>query len=238
MRCSNCGSDNPEGLKFCNQCGVAFNARCAQCGFENAPGARFCGQCGTPLNAGEQSGIGFPAGQQPGKAIPLRPSERRHLTVLFSDLVGSTEIASHLDPEQWREIVADYHQAAAAAIDRYGGMVAQYLGDGVMAYFGWPEAHDNDAERGIHAGLALLSAISKLNELPGRPKLSVRVGIDSGAVVVGGGTDKSADVFGDTPNIAARVQTVTQPGTVLITQAAHRLVSGLYVIENFGQQAL
>jgi class 3 adenylate cyclase len=104
--------------------------------------------------------------------------------VLFCDLVGSTEIASHLDPEEWREIVADYHQAAAQAIERFGGHVAQYLGDGVMAYFGWPAAHDNDAERAARAGLAILEAVSKLNDHAARPKLSARIGIDSGAVVV------------------------------------------------------
>ena len=95
--------------------------------------------------------------------------ERRHLTVLFCDLVGSTEIASHLDPEQWREIVGEYHGAAAQAVERFGGRVAQYLGDGVMAYFGWPEAHDNDAERAARAGLAILDAISKPNEHPPTP---------------------------------------------------------------------
>ena len=147
-------------------------------------------------------------------------------------------MASHLDPEEWREIVAAYHHAAAQAIERFGGSVAEYLGDGVMAYFGWPEAHDNDAERGIHAGLAILNAVSKLNELPDRPKLAVRIGIDSGAVVVGGGAGKSADVFGDTPNIAARVQAVAQPGTVIVTDAVHRLVSGLFLVEDSGAQAL
>jgi class 3 adenylate cyclase len=99
--------------------------------------------------------------------------------VLFCDLVGSTEIASHLDSEQWREIVGEYHRAAAQAIERFGGYVAQYLGDGVMACFGYPEAHDNDGERTARAGLAILDAISKLNEQAARPKLSARVGIDS-----------------------------------------------------------
>ena len=141
--------------------------------------------------------------------------ERRHLTVLFCDLVGSTEIASHLDPEEWREIVGEYHRAAAQAIERFGGHVAQYLGDGVMAYFGWPEAHDNDAERAARAGLAILDAISKLNEHPTHPKLAARVGIDSGTVVVGAGAGKDTDVFGDTPNIAARVQAAAEPGTVV-----------------------
>ena len=158
--------------------------------------------------------------------------------MLFCDLVGSTEIASRLDPEEWREIVGEYHRAAAQAIERFGGQVAQYLGDGVMAYFGWPEAHDNDAERAARAGLAILDAISKLNEDHARPKLAARVGIDSGAVVVGAGAGKEADVFGDTPNIAARVQAAAEPGTVLITDAVHRLVSGLFVVEDRGTPAL
>src|SRR5207253_10089544 len=135
-------------------------------------------QCAAPLDA-----------REPTRSVTEphdRPSgERRHLTVLFCDLVGSTEMASHLDPEEWREIVADYHQAAAQAIERFGGHVAQYLGDGVMAYFGWPAAHDNDAERAARAGLAILEAVSKLNDQPVRPKLSARIGIDSGTVVVG-----------------------------------------------------
>ena len=134
--------------------------------------------------------------------------------MLFCDLVGSTAIAAQLDPEEWRETVAGYHRAAAEAITRFGGHVAKYLGDGVMAFFGYPEAHDNDAERAARAGLAILDAIAKLNEQPGRPKLAARVGIDSGAVVVGAGAGKDADVFGDAPNIAARVQEAAAPGTV------------------------
>ena len=107
-----------------------------------------------------------------------------------------------------------------------------------MAYFGWPEAHDNDAERAARAGLAILDAISKLNEHPTHPKLAARIGIDSGAVVVGAGAGRDADVFGDTPNIAARVQAAAAPGTVLITADTHRLVSGLFVVEDRGAQAL
>jgi len=164
--------------------------------------------------------------------------ERRHLTVLFCDLVNSTSLAAQLDPEEWREIVADYHRAAAQAIERFGGHVAQYLGDGVMAYFGYPEAHDNDAERAARAGLAILDAISNLNQLSTRPELSARIGIDSGAVVVGASAGKDADVFGDTPNIAARVQAAAESGTVVITDATHRLVSGLFVVEQLGAQAL
>jgi class 3 adenylate cyclase len=132
--------------------------------------------------------------------------ERRHLTVLFCDLVGSTELAARLDPEEWRETVAAYHRAAAETVTRYGGYVAKYLGDGLMAFFGYPEAHDNDAERAARAGLVLLDAISKLSEEPGRPKLVARASIDAGPVVVGAGAGKEPDVFGESPNIAARVR--------------------------------
>ena len=206
-------------------------AKCARCGANNQPGAKYCNECAAPLTASARVEATVPS--RDGGA-----GERRHLTVLFCDLVGSTEIASRLDPEEWREIVGEYHRAAAQAIERFGGHVAQYLGDGVMAYFGWPEAHDNDAERAARAGLAILDAISKLNERPARPKLAARIGIDSGAVVVGAGAGKEADVFGDTPNIAARVQVAAEPGTVLITDAVHRLVSGLFVVEDRGTPAL
>jgi class 3 adenylate cyclase/tetratricopeptide (TPR) repeat protein len=164
--------------------------------------------------------------------------ERRHLTVLFCDLVGSTAIAARLDPEEWRETVAGYHRLATEAITRFEGHVAKYLGDGVMAYFGWPAAHDNDAERAARAGLALLDAIAKLNQQPGHANLSARVGIDSGLVVIGKGAGHEAEVFGDVPNIAARVQAIAEAGTVAITDATHRLVAGLFVVENRGAQQL
>jgi class 3 adenylate cyclase/tetratricopeptide (TPR) repeat protein len=158
--------------------------------------------------------------------------------VLFCDLVGSTEIAAQLDPEEWREVAAGYHRTAAEAINRFDGHVAKYLGDGVMAYFGWPEAHDNDGERAARAGLTILEAISKLNDNSAHPKLTARVGIDSGPVVVGAGAGQEADVFGETPNIASRLQATAAPGTVLITAATHRLISGLFVVEALGSRML
>ena len=231
MRCTKCGTDTAAGSRFCNQCATPVSKRCAKCASENAPEARFCAQCAAPLDAA------VPISRVTEARDPLT-GERRHLTVLFCDLVNSTSIAAQLDPEEWREIVAGYHHAAAQAIERFGGRVAQYLGDGVMAYFGYPEAHDNDAERAARAGLAILDTISKLNEHPTHPKLSARIGIDSGAVVVGAGAGGDADVFGDTPNIAARVQAAAAPGTVLISADAHRLVSGLFVVEDRGAQSL
>src|SRR6266852_5121317 len=230
MRCSKCGTDNAAGSRFCNQCATPLGQPCPKCAHENISEAKFCAQCAAPLD-----GSPAPARAEARKELT---GERRHLTVLFSDLVGSTALAAQLDPEEWRAILADYHRAVGQAVERFGGYVSQYLGDGVMAFFGWPEAHDNDAERAARAGLSMLDAISKLNEHPTHPKLAARVGIDSGAVVVGAGAGKEADVFGDAPNIAARVQAEAEPGSVLVTAATHRLVSGLFVVEDRGASAL
>src|SRR5947209_5781914 len=232
MRCSNCGIDNAAGSRFCNQCGTALGKTCSKCAVENARDAKFCSQCGTSLDSPAERATEAETRER-GLA-----GERRHLTVLFCDLVNSTEIAAQLDPEEWREVVAGYHRATAQAITRFGGHVAKYLGDGVMAYFGWPAAHDNDGERAARAGLAIVEAVLKLNNDATRPKLAARVGIDSGAVVVGAGAGKDADVFGETPNIAARLQATAVPGTVLITSATHRLISGLFVVEALGPRAL
>ncbi|MBV8454429.1 MAG: AAA family ATPase, partial [Deltaproteobacteria bacterium] len=230
MRCSNCGSDNSAAKKFCEDCGAPLENRCPKCGTVTTAGKRFCGECGAPLDTPAAAVVEPRAGDLTG--------ERRHLTVLFCDLVGSTEIAAQLDPEEWRTVVAGYHRAASEAITRFGGHVAKYLGDGVMAYFGWPEAHDNDGERAVRAGLSILEAISKHDHDCTRPKLTARVGIDSGTVVVGAGAGKDADVFGESPNIAARLQATATPATVLITAATHRLISGLFVVEALGTRAL
>jgi class 3 adenylate cyclase len=234
MRCPSCNCDNQPTAKFCVECGSGFQTACVKCGFKNPPAARFCQECGVGLTAPDQAPVPETSPVQPREVA----GERRHLTVLFCDLVGSTSVAAQLDPEEWRETVAGYHRTAAEAITRFGGHVAKYLGDGVMAFFGYPEAHDNDAERAARAGLAIIDAIAKLNEQPGRTQLSARVGIHSGAVVVGVGAGKDADVFGDAPNIAARVQEAAAPGTVVITEDTHRLVSGLFVVEARGAPAL
>ncbi|MGA9722128.1 MAG: adenylate/guanylate cyclase domain-containing protein [Candidatus Binatus sp.] len=237
MRCSSCEFENPEGRKFCSECGAVLQHCCPQCGADNAPTAKFCGECGAPLNAT----IGTPVSQTAHIQQDDVVGERRHLTVLFSDLVGSTEISARLDPEEFRELVADYHGAAAEAITRFDGYVAKYLGDGVMAYFGWPAAHDNDAERAARAGLAIVEAVAALNNRDAksdRPKLSVRVGIDTGNVVIGNRGGSESEVFGDAANIAARVQSAADPDAVIITPAVNKLVSGLFVVEVRGAHQL
>jgi len=149
-------------------------------------------------------------------------------------------LAAQVDPEEWRATVAGYQRAAAEAITRFGGEVVRYVGDGIMAFFGYPAAHDNDAERAARAGLAILDAIAQLNQQAAPAKLAVRIGVDSGTVVVGTGTGggQAVDAFGDAANIAARVETAAEPGTVMISNATERLVAGLFVVEDRGAQEL
>jgi class 3 adenylate cyclase/predicted ATPase len=156
---------------------------------------------------------------------------------MFCDLASSNENSSRLDPEEVRELQAEYNSAAAAAIKRFGGYVAKYLPEGIMAYFGWPEAHDEDAENAARAGLAIVEAIDSLNSQDAqsvRPRLSVRIGIDSGNVVIGRGGSSESEVFGDTPNIASRVQSQAEAGTVVVSAAANRLISGKFVVQERG----
>jgi class 3 adenylate cyclase/tetratricopeptide (TPR) repeat protein len=250
MRCSNCGAENPEGNRFCGDCGATMARRCARCGADNPAGKRFCGDCGAALGASDGSAkppapsppiAKIPTCAGPDRAAASADGERRHLTVLFSDLVGSTEIAAHLDAEDWREIAAQYQRTAAAAVTRFGGHVAKYLGDGLMVYFGWPQAHEDDAERAVRAGLAIVDEVAALNgrlASEHRVKLAVRVGIQTGSVVMGQGGGEGADVFGDAPNVASRVQSAAQPDSVVITAAVQELVAGRFVVEDRGAQQL
>jgi class 3 adenylate cyclase len=169
------------------------------------------------------------------RALPA--GQRRHLTVMFCDLVGSTSIAAQLDAEEWRDIVADYHRAVKDAVTRFGGHVAKNLGDGALVYFGFPHAQENDAERALRAGLALLDAIAGQSlALMARnaPRLAARIGIHTGPVVL----SEDAELYGEVPNIAARVQAAAEPGMVLITSDVHRLVAGLFVVSDRGLQTL
>lgn len=168
-------------------------------------------------------------------------AERRQLTVMFCDLVNSTEMAARLDPEDWRELVASYHSAVTKIVVRFGGHVALYLGDGLLIYFGYPRAHGDDPERAVLAGLAILDAMSGLNQGLAREQpanLEVRVGIHTGHVVVGESSDKGADVHGDVPIVASRVQHAASPDTVFMTAATHQLVSGLFLVEDQGAALL
>jgi class 3 adenylate cyclase len=163
--------------------------------------------------------------------------ERRHVAVMFCDLVDSTGIAAKLDAEEWRDLVGAYVDAASAAVVEMGGKVAKKLGDGLMALFGYPVAQENDAERAVRAGLAIQRALAELNrknEDTGKPALAARVAIDLGPVVV----DATGEIFGEVPNIAARAQALAEAGTVVITARVQRQVAGLFVAEERGSHEL
>ena len=156
---------------------------------------------------------------------------------MFCDLVGSTSLAAKLDAEDWRNLVNAYLDQASAAVTDFGGHVLKKLGDGLMALFGYPQAQENDAERAVRAALAIQRALSDLNArnaAKGAPELSARIGIESGPVVV----EASGEVFGEAPNVAARVQAAAEPGSVLVTGSVQRQVAGLFVVEEKGAHEL
>ena len=179
-----------------------------------------------------------PPGTQPA---PRDSAERRQLTVMFCDLVGSSALSNRLDPEDLRAVIGAYHACIAEVIARNEGVIARYMGDGVLAYFGYPQAHEDDAEQATRAGLALVDAVANLQTDIGT-ELQVRVGIATGMVVVGDltgeGAAKEQAVIGDTPNLAARLQTLAEPGTVLISESTHRLTEGHFEYRNLGPVAL
>src|SRR5215469_9696113 len=159
--------------------------------------------------------------------------ERRYLTVMFCDLVDSTGISARLDAEEWRDLVGAYLDAASPAVTEMGGHIANKLGDGLMALFGYPLAHENDAERAARAALSIQRALADLNRKNvgiGKPELKIRIGLETGPVVV----DATGEVYGDVPNTAARVQALAEPGAVLITAQVQRQIAGLFIVEERG----
>jgi class 3 adenylate cyclase/predicted ATPase len=178
-------------------------------------------------------------------AEPRTPeAERRHLTVLFCDLVDSTVLASQLDPEEWREVVRAYQETCAKVIARFEGHIAQYLGDGLLVYFGYPQAHEDDAQRAVRAGLAMVEAIAQLNARLTRERgveLAVRLGVHTGLVVVGeigGGARHEQLALGETPNVAARLQGLAAPNTVVISAAMLPLLGGFFAYQSLGTPLL
>ena len=175
---------------------------------------------------------------EPGKSEQTQAvGERRHLTVLFCDLVGSTSISAALDAEDWRDLVDAYLDAASAAVTEMGGHVGKKLGDGLMALFGYPVAQENDAERAARAALSIQRALADINRKnadSGKPALNARIGIEIGPVVI----DAAGEIYGDAPNVAARVQALAQPRTVIVTARVQRQIAGLFVAEERGTHDL
>jgi class 3 adenylate cyclase len=166
-------------------------------------------------------------------------AERRQVTVMFSDLVGSTALSARIDPEDLREVISAYQKCVAEAVGRFGGFVAKYMGDGVLIYFGYPQAHEDDAERAVRAGLGLVAAVSDQKT---HAPLQTRVGIATGLVVVGdligSGASQEQAIVGETPNLAARLQGVAEPSSVVVAESTRKLVGNLFELEDLGAKDL
>ena len=166
-------------------------------------------------------------------------AERRQVTVMFSDLVGSTALSGRLDLEDLREVISAYQRCVAETVRHFGGFVARYMGDGVLIYFGYPTAHEDDAERAVRSGLALIDAVATL---PAPEPLQVRIGAATGMVVVGdlvgSGEAQEHDIVGETPNLAARLQAIAEPNTVVIAEATRRLLGNLFELRDLGPKEL
>jgi class 3 adenylate cyclase len=196
--------------------------RCPFCETENPHAAKYCMQCAQRLVDSTDA---------------PRPAERRQITVVFCDLVGSTALSEELDPEDLRDVIRQYHAACGTVVARYGGSIAQHLGDGLLVYFGHPDAHEDDARRAVRAGLEIQKVVSRLTAR-GRP-LAVRIGIHTGVVVVGAvGAEGHQLALGATPNLAARIQQEAEPGTVFISEGSYRLVRGFFHFEDLGCRKL
>src|SRR3954454_17657580 len=219
--CPACSTENPEGARFCMACGTALALICPGCGAEAQPGAKFCVDCGASLTAGAPA----PAAPASAPAPPRElPEERRQVTVLFADLSGYTAVAETLDPEALHGLVDRCLRRLGQEVERYGGTVDKYIGDNVMATFGAPVAHEDDAERAVRAALGMQEAMTEINEDVGRRhgvSFALRVGINGGEVVagaIGGGYT----VIGDAVNVAARLQSAAQPGRVMVGERTQR----------------
>jgi class 3 adenylate cyclase len=211
--------------------------RCSRCNAENPAKAKFCLECGSPLTLAETAAPREPAAS--GEA------ERRQLTCLFCDLVSSVELSERLDPEELRETLADYHRVCATVVRRFEGHIHDYSGDGMMVYFGFPSAHEDDAQRAVRSGLGIVEAVRQLNSRVQAElgiELHVRIGIDTGLVVAGAidadeGMESTAAI-GVTPNIAARLQALAAPDSVVVSAAAYRLIAGYFDCRELGFKAI
>jgi class 3 adenylate cyclase/tetratricopeptide (TPR) repeat protein len=220
--CQSCGTDNPAQARFCMSCGSALEAVCPSCETVNPPEAKFCMSCGTALAGGAAPA---PAVAPARAAVELPPEERRQVTVLFADLSGYTAVAERMDPEEVKSFVDRALQRLGQEVDRFGGSVDKYIGDNVMAVFGAPIAHEDDAERAVRAALGMQAAMAEINAgFVGAAQgvnLALRVGINTGEVVAGAVGD-GYTVIGDTVNVAARLQTASQPGSVTVGERTFR----------------
>ena len=251
MRCPQCGHDNGAELKFCGECGARLALVCSGCGMRNAPGQKFCGECGARLTAGPT-----PRPPSPGSYTPKHlaerilsskaalEGERKQVTVLFADLKGSMELLADRDPEDARKILDPVLEVMMEAVHRYEGTVNQVMGDGIMALFGAPIAHEDHAVRACYAALRMQGAIRRYGEAVRRVEgvpIRIRVGLNSGEVVVRAiGSDLHMDytAVGQTTHLAARMEQLAAPDTIALTAATLALAEGFVEVKSFGPTAV
>ena len=252
MNCKKCGYENDDDAEFCEKCGSALARACPNCNSPLKPGASFCKKCGTPVSAqrpsaGEKERLAALQQAAPsGLKEKIRSSsakiegERKPVTILFTDIVGSTSLAEKLDPEEWKEIVSGAHQRVSQAVYKYEGTIAQLLGDGVLAFFGAPITHEDDPIRAVRAALDIQQSIGKYaDELKGyADNFQMRIGLNTGMVVTGSvGSDLHMEYLavGDAVNLAARLQSAAQPGRVLISGSTARHVKATFELQDMGE---
>ena len=229
VTCGSCGGQTPAGKKFCIHCGTPVNQSCPACGEPVMAGAKFCAECGTPL------GTASPAVMAAAPASMPVVSERRLVSVLFADLVGFTTLSEHRDPEEVRDLLSRYFDRSRTLIERYGGTVEKFIGDAVMAVWGTPVAREDDAERAVRAALALTQAVTLLGEEVGMPDLRARAGVLTGNAAVELGAEAEGMVLGDTVNTASRLQSIAEPGTVLVDDVTRRASEAAIAYEDAGE---
>ena len=223
MICSNCGTENEAQRKFCTECATPLAAACPNCGTTNPPAAKFCGECAAPL-----AGVA-----RPTDLASAAVAERRLVSVLFADLVGFTPFAEERDVEDVRDILTRYFDLASEVMTRYGGTVEKFIGDAVMAVWGTPTAHEDDAERAVRAGLELVDVVRSLG-----PTIQARAGVMTGEAAVSLGATNQGMVAGDLVNTASRLQSVAPPGFVLVGEVTQRSAGKAIAFEEAGEQTL
>ena len=221
MNCASCGGENEIGRRFCGDCGAPLAVACPACGAVNSGRARFCGDCGAQLAVA----VGAPAGIGSRPEVPpaaTAHTERRHVSVLFADLVGFTTLSEAHDSEEVRELLTRYFGACQTVIGRYGGLVEKFIGDAVMAVWGTPVATEDDAERAVRAALEVVDAVTLLGIEMGAPELRARAGVLTGEATVNIGARGQGMVAGDLVNTASRIQSAAEPGSVFVGESTKR----------------
>jgi len=231
VACPACGSENEEGKRFCGDCGQALGLVCSSCGAAIEPGKRFCGDCGSPVGGAPAPAIDAPDASK-------RVAERRLTTIMFGDLVGFTTLAEARDAEDTRDLLSQYFAMANTVVARYGGTIEKFIGDAVMAVWGVPVAHEDDAERAVRAGLDLIAEVATLADKVRIPDLNMRVGIVTGEVAVTLGAVGEGMIAGDAVNTAARIQTAAEPGQVWVDDTTRSLTSAAVTYSDAGEHVL